>query len=192
MEKLRREKVWDVVSGTNPNPVPPAPQNLSASVIYPPTAISTSTASSMHHDPWHVHDGKVHSIISEHLNDSNALTYAGSGTSQEMFEHIMKKYEGTNIGINDFYTFANMMGCKYDDQASIKDHISSMAANAQKLAAMKCTLDDKFLAFLLLYSLPPTPLWEAFKSSILNSFPTSAKLTFDNVSDQLAAEITCT
>ena len=55
---------------------------------------------------------------------------------------------------------------------------------------MNKTLDDKFLAYLLLHSLPTTSAWETFKSSALNSLPTNLKLTFKNVSDHLQAEAT--
>ena len=57
---------------------------------------------------------------------------------------------------------------------------------------MNKTLNNEFLVFLLLYSLPLTPSWETFKSSVLNSLPTNSKLSFENVSDCLLTEVTCT
>lgn len=153
-ETLRKEKVWDVVSGLDPNPDQSTsastqtsiPSGSSASATsLPQTSASTATvplSSSSSRDPWHVRDGKAHGIISEHLSDHDALAYAIVATSKEMFDQITRKYEGTNIGVNAFYTFANMMGRKYDDANPIKDHISSLAADARKLTSMNKSFDD--------------------------------------------------
>lgn len=189
IEKLWTKKVYDCVSGADPNPNAVG-SNPSASVIYPP--VSSAPLSTMYHDhePWHVCDGKAHGIITQHLSDHDVLMYASYPTSKDLFDHIVRKYEGTNIGVNAFYTFTTMMGRKYIDRTSIDDHISSLASDSCKLISMSKTLDDEFLAYLLLHSLPNTSAWETFKSSVLNSLPTNLKLTFKNLSDRLQAKAT--
>ena len=188
VEKLCTEKVYSCISGddANLNLV----SNPTASVIYP--LISAVRSPSSFYNLWHVCDGKAHGIITQHLNDHDVLTYTSSPTSKELFDRIACKYEGTNIGVNAFYMFATMMGHKYTDGMPIDNHISTLASDSQKLILMNKTFNDKFLAFLLLYSLPLTPSWETFESSVLNSLPTNAKLSFENVSNHLLAEVTHT
>jgi hypothetical protein len=55
---------------------------------------------------------------------------------------------------------------------------------------MKKGIDDEFLAFLLLHSLPSDAMWETFKSSVLNSLALDAKLSFAAVESRLTAEAT--
>ena len=45
---------------------------------------------------------------------------------------------------------------------------------------MKYSVDDKVLSFILLNSLPNTPEWEMFKSSVVNTVEES-KLMFDSI-----------
>ena len=178
------------MSGADPNPNVVG-SNLSASVIYSSVSSALSMTSYCECEPWHVHDGKAHGIITQHLNDHNVLTYASCPTSKDLFDHIIHKYEGTNIGVNVFYTFTTTMGCKYINGTSIDNHVSFLTSNSHRLISMNKALDDKFLAYLLLHSLPSTSAWETFKSSVLNSLPTNSKLTFENASDHLQAEATC-
>ena len=132
VEKLHTEKVYGCISGDDANPN--IATNPTASVIYP--SISAVSSPSTFHDPWHVCNGKAHGIITQHLNDHDILTYASAPTSKELFDHIICKYEGTNIGVNVFYTFTTMMGCKYTDGTPINDHISTLASDARKLVSM--------------------------------------------------------
>ena len=125
VEKLHTKKVYGCILGddTNPN----IATNPTALVIYP--SISAVSPPSTCHNPWHIHDGKAHGIITQHLNNHDVLTYASAPTLKELFGCIICKYKGTNISINVFYTFTTMMGHKYADGTPINNHISTLASN---------------------------------------------------------------
>ena len=52
---------------------------------------------------------------------------------------------------------------------------------------MKYSVDDKVLSFIHLNSLPKTPEWEMFKSSVINTVEES-KLTFDSIETRITTK----
>jgi hypothetical protein len=139
-------------------------------------------------DRWDIRDAKAHGIIVNRINNRLALQFASKPTAKELFDAIVKEHENTNIGVSTFYTFVDMMNLHWDGTSSVSEHISSLSAANAKLVAMKKGFDDKFLAFLLLHSLPEATAWDNFKSSILGALPDGSVLSFTAVANHLTAE----
>ena len=58
------------------------------------------------------------------------------------------------------------------------------------LTAMKFAVDSKVMSFILLNSLLKTPMWEMFKSSLINTMEES-NFTFDMIETWIVAEDAC-
>uniref|UniRef100_A0A8H7XX46 Uncharacterized protein n=1 Tax=Psilocybe cubensis TaxID=181762 RepID=A0A8H7XX46_PSICU len=155
--KLKREKVYDVI--TNPR--------VDSSSITNPSIYPSTTFLATHVDSWEVRDGKAHGIITDHISDRLALATQNERTAAELYAKLYarEKWDG--------------------DPETVQDHISSLAAGDSKLVAMKKPIDSEFLGFLLLHSLPDDPVWEMFKTSILNAMPKDSKITFSDIADRL-------
>ncbi|KAF8585445.1 hypothetical protein K439DRAFT_1343532 [Ramaria rubella] len=106
-------------------------------------------------DSWDIRDGKAYSIIVKQL--SNTLIFKHIlmlQTSKELWESIMAQFEEQNMGISAFYTYAEMMNLKWDGSTDIHEHISKLRSAKQRLAGMKRKVNEEFMAFALLHSLP--------------------------------------
>ncbi|KJA17869.1 hypothetical protein HYPSUDRAFT_105098, partial [Hypholoma sublateritium FD-334 SS-4] len=107
-------------------------------------------------------------------------------TASSLYKKLVDIHQNQNVGASAFYTFIGMLETKWDGTPdTIQDHIATIAAGDSKLVAMKKPMDSEFLAFLLLHSLPDDPVWEMFKTSVLNTIPKDEKITFAGISDRL-------
>ena len=171
--KLRREKVYDVLKQPKPDP-----STTTLSTIYP--------SSAPHIDSWDVRDAKAHGIITDHICDRLVLATADELTAASLYNKLVDIHQNQNVGASAFYTFIGMLETKWDGSPdTVQDHIATIAAGDSKLVAMKKPMDSEFLAFLLLHSLPNDPVWEMFKTSVLNAIPKDEKITFSGISDRL-------
>ncbi|KAF8585379.1 hypothetical protein K439DRAFT_1276308, partial [Ramaria rubella] len=110
-------------------------------------------------DSWEVCDGKAHSIIVK-------------------CTHIQTWYVPTDVkgamGINGL--------------SNISEHISNICEAKRKLSSMKQTVDEQFMAFALLHSLPNTPKFETLIMTILNSIQSNNTISFSKVESHLMAQ----
>ncbi|KAF8578053.1 hypothetical protein K439DRAFT_1276579, partial [Ramaria rubella] len=94
---------------------------------------------------WEIRDGKAHSTIVKHL--SNTLIYKHVTPSQ----------------------MAKELWSSWDGSSEVNKHLSKLHAADKRLASMKRHIDDEFMAFFLLHSLPKTSQFETLMTTILNS-----------------------
>jgi Reverse transcriptase (RNA-dependent DNA polymerase)/Pol polyprotein, beta-barrel domain/gag-polypeptide of LTR copia-type/Integrase core domain/GAG-pre-integrase domain len=171
--KLRREKVYGVADGSEPK-----------------LAIAATSTAPLTGDSWELRDAKAHGIITEHICDRILLEVHSENTSKKLLDRITELHEKTNVGINAFYTYVELMNMRWDNASPLDTHIAAIRSANHRLTAMEKGIDDEFLAFLLLHSLPSDTMWETFKSSVLNSLVSDAKLSFAAVESRLTAEAT--
>ena len=90
-----------------------------------------------------------------------------------------KLHETPNIS-SAFYLFHQLFSSTWDGTSAVSEHISALQTIKSHLARMKYSVDDRVLSFILLNSLPNTPEWKMFKSSVVNTVEES-RLTFDSI-----------
>ncbi|KAJ7598178.1 hypothetical protein C8J56DRAFT_1038959 [Mycena floridula] len=71
---------------------------------------------------------------------------------QEMFDFINKTYEETNVSLNAFHTFTDMLSIKYEGLGSIEDHVAGVEACQKKLVR-----------------LPDDQKWDTFRTTTLGN-----------------------
>ncbi|KIJ11221.1 hypothetical protein PAXINDRAFT_15852 [Paxillus involutus ATCC 200175] len=158
LAKLRVEKVFGIVSGTD---IKPARQPLL------PHPISEN--------------GRNIRIL-----DSLLMKTRNEPSSKELFDALVKLHETLNIS-SAFYLFQQLFSSTWDGTSAVSEHISTLRTVESRLAGMKFSVDNKLLSFILLNSLPKTPEWEMFKSSVVNTVEES-NLTFDAIETRITAE----
>ena len=107
-------------------------------------------------------------------------------SAKELFDALMKLHETPNIS-SAFYLFKQLFSSTWEGTSAVSEHISSLRTVEACLAGMKISVENKILSFILLNSLPKTPEWEMFTSSVVNTVEDS-KLTFDAIETQVTAE----
>lgn len=184
MAKLQAEKVWGVVSGDDPEP--PSAAGPGATIYHAPTATLPPGTTA---DTWKIRNQKAHGTLMDTLSDNVALDFADAIHAKELWDAIITRFEKTNIGSRAFYTYVALMQTKWDGSRDIAEHISKICTLNCTLTAMKKPVEDKFLAFLLLFSLPSDDVrWEAYKSAVLNTIPDGKSLSFSEVEVHISAE----
>ena len=168
--KLRAEKVFGVTIGTNQKPI------LSSS--------SVTTTSDVHE--WQECDEKAHGIIQLHISDALLMKTHSYSSAKELFDVLVKLHETPNIS-SAFYLFKQLFSSTWDGTSAVSKYISSLQTVEARLAGMKISVESKILSFILLNSLPNTPEWEMFTSSVVNTVEDS-KLTFNAIETQVTAE----
>ncbi|KAF8582340.1 hypothetical protein K439DRAFT_1262212, partial [Ramaria rubella] len=113
---------------------------------------------------WEVHDGKAHSIIIKYM--SNSL----------IFKHVMSPQTSKALWES------------WDGSSNISEHISKICKAERKLSSMKQTVDEEFMVFALLHSLPNTPKFETLIMMILNSIQSNNTISFLEVESRLMAQ----
>ncbi|KAF8576109.1 hypothetical protein K439DRAFT_1281880, partial [Ramaria rubella] len=100
-------------------------------------------------DTWEIHDGKAHSIMVKYMSNSLIFKHV---TSPQTAKELWDSWDGTS---------------------DINTHVSKIRAAEKKLTSMKRWIDEEFLAFMLLRSLPKTQCFETLTTTIINSIPTN-------------------
>ncbi|KAF8576165.1 hypothetical protein K439DRAFT_1623071 [Ramaria rubella] len=162
---LVKEKVLGVVTGmdlssttTTPGTsTPPQPETMSKNIW---------------DNDW-INDRLVLCLESEGL-----APLAPATTSRKMYKKLVEIHCEVNVGINAFYNFVELIGLRWDGMSNVEEHVSCFSTINLKLTSLKKPIDNFFLAMLLLQSIPATPNWETFKSSVLNSLLSSTDLSF--------------
>jgi hypothetical protein len=173
--RLRRNKVYGHVTGITPKPT------------FTPAAKDTP-ATKVDGDSWDILDAKAHGILMDTIDDNTAMQVGDLATSKEVYDAIIRIYEGTNTDSTAFYTWVEMMNIAWDGSSPIGDHIAKIRACERRLAAVKRPVDSAITAYLLLHSLPSDNSWSSFTASVLNSLPPNTQLTFATVETRLLAE----
>ena len=168
--KLWAEKVFGITIGTNQKPI------LGSS--------SVTTASDIH--GWQECDEKAHGIIQLRISDALLMKTCSYSSAKELFDALVKLHETSNIS-SAFYLFKQLFSSTWDGTSAVSEHISSLQTVEAHLAGMKILVESKILSFILLNSLPKTPEWEMFTSSVVNTVEDS-KLTFDTIETQVTVE----
>ncbi|KAF8580771.1 hypothetical protein K439DRAFT_1267190, partial [Ramaria rubella] len=116
-------------------------------------------------DTWEICDGKAHSIIIKYM--SNSL----------IFKHVVSPQTSKELWNS------------WDGTSNISEHISKICTAERRLTSMKQQVDEEFMAFLLLRSLPKTQHFETLTTTIMNSIPThNTTLKFSDVESRLTVQ----
>ncbi|KIJ25903.1 hypothetical protein M422DRAFT_192871 [Sphaerobolus stellatus SS14] len=75
-----------------------------------------------------IQDAKAHSIITQYISDQLLLHLASETTMKGLFDHTVKIFEKTNVGITTFYKFILMMSLQWDGKSPVVQHISAISA----------------------------------------------------------------
>ena len=137
------------------------------------------------HD-WQERDEKAHGIIQECLSDALLLKTASCASAKELWDKLLSLLNAPNTS-STFYIFQQLFNVTLDGNSGVLEHITMLWTSESRLAAMKFAIDSKVLAFILLDSLPKTPEWEIFKSSLINTVEES-NLTFNAIETQIIME----
>jgi len=168
MEKLYSRKVYRVIVGTDTQ-----------------YTLRTSVTHSDVHD-WQECDEKAHGIIQEHLSNALLLKTASCASAKEFWDKHLSLLDALNTS-STFSIFQQLFNIAWDDKSRVLEHIAMLQTSEFHLATMKFAVDSKVMAFILLNSLPKTPEWEMFKSSLINTVEESS-LTFDVIETWIVAE----
>lgn len=189
--KLQREKVWGTISGDDPDlSTLPASAPSAAATTTSISTMPTSTTAPLSSlsDTWKIRNDKALGIIIEYISNEKLDLIADETSAKSAWEKLEKVHQGTNPGLNAFFTLKNMMQRKYADASSMEEHIATFAADNRKLTAMGKAIGDEMQAFLVLTSLPSTSIWDTFTTSLLQSLPANSTLTFETVSTRLLSQ----
>jgi len=170
-QRLRSGKVYGVITGTDTQPTP-----------------RTSVTHLAIRD-WQECDEKAHGIIQEHLSNALLLKTASCASAKELWDKLLSLLNAPNTS-SAFYIFQQLFNVAWDGNSRVLEHITTLQTSESRLTAMKFAVDSKVLAFILLNSLPKTPEWEIFKSSLINTVEES-NLTFDAIETWIIAEDAC-
>ncbi|KIK73704.1 hypothetical protein PAXRUDRAFT_177686, partial [Paxillus rubicundulus Ve08.2h10] len=161
--KLWREKVLGVALGTD--------TCLITSLSIPGTTITVPRA---------------HGIIQDSISDALLLKTEMHTTSKDLLDALLSIHQVSSLAFT-FYIFQQLFNSAWSGGSAISEHIVSLCTLKARLAGMKFMIDTRLLAFVLLNSLPKTPEWNMFTSSIINTVKDS-KLTFDAVETRITSE----
>lgn len=178
LAKLRAVGAGRIVTGEETRPL--------TTTVYP-QAHGTTTV-----EAWDLRAEKAHGILVEHISDAIALKFADCADVQELYRAITKEYEQTNTTVLAFYTWISLANTRWDGTSSIDDHIGRLLADHRRLTSLKKPMDDEFLAYALLNSLPSNSRWDTFRTTILSAIPIGQSLTFHDVDARIHAEVTRT
>ncbi|KAF8589069.1 hypothetical protein K439DRAFT_1333692 [Ramaria rubella] len=185
---LAKEKVLGVVTGTDLPSTTTTPETS--------TPLQLVITSQNIQDDWQTCDYKARGIIMDWIDDRLVLCLESEGlaplapatTSRKMSEKLVEIHCEVNVSINAFYNFIELIGLRWDGTSSVEEHVSHVSTINSKLTLLKKPINDFFLAMLLLQSIPVTPNWETFKSSVLNSLPSGTDLSFLALESRIIAE----
>lgn len=181
---LKEAKVWDIVTTASAPPVT-VPQA-------PPIVYYSSGSSTYNSDSWYIRDSKAHAIISAHVSDDIVIQVVENEgqSAKQLYDAISDLYNKTNTGTMSFYTFVELMNAKWDGtRKTLQEHLTFLTSSRQRLSALGRKIDDEFMAFLLLHTLPEGDKWETFKSTTLNALGKDQVLSFSDLSVKLKSTV---
>ncbi|KLO08111.1 hypothetical protein SCHPADRAFT_835752, partial [Schizopora paradoxa] len=109
-------------------------------------------------------------------------------SAKAVYDAINQMFNATNAGTIAFYTFVELFKYSWDGTSPIDDHITKLRSASNRLVSLKKPIDNEYLAFILLLSLPSNQFWDNFKSSIVSSQNSDTPLTFETVASRLAVQ----
>ncbi|KAG2740148.1 hypothetical protein P692DRAFT_20753932, partial [Suillus brevipes Sb2] len=164
IRKLQREKDWGTVSGEDPDP-----SALQASTTSP-AAPGTASASTSTTIPSTISSATSVPSDTWKIRNDKALGIIIEYVSNEKLDLIADQ------------TSAKAAWEK------LEKHIATFSADNRKLTAMGKAIRDEMQAFLVLTSLPSTPIWDTFTTSLLQSLPANSSLIFEIASTRLLSQ----
>lgn len=103
----------------------------------------------------------------------------------ELMERLDERSQQTNTAVSVARHLRKLLGTRYEDGASIEDHIAAIRAPLNALKALDSSVSDALGATILLLSFPETPEWDVFQTPILAAVTKAAPLTFNAVESAL-------
>jgi gag-polypeptide of LTR copia-type len=134
---------------------------------------------------WTKHDVDAFNVIVEHVDDNMITKFGNKTTSATIWKIVLSVNQDTHSGVTAFYIKIGIIEHKYIDGNPMANHIGWIWAENQCLLGIKKGLDDKFLALLLLHSLPKTEQWARLISNTIEATSDTIPLTVTHIKSQL-------
>ncbi|KAJ3522828.1 hypothetical protein NMY22_g11716 [Coprinellus aureogranulatus] len=212
--KLQIAKVWGVIDGTDPRPVVPL-ITVSVQSATPTLSPSTSPSADPDESPqqaprtesvaqtpdpiaseklreWHIRDARALGLITANVSDALAIELDDipSQTAKTAYEHIIKKFEKTNAGATAFGTLLDLLDLRWGGASdTFEQHTGNFTKLSTKLTALGEPISPLFKSLFFLRSLPSTPIWDIFRTAMLNSVSDIKTLTYENIATRAAGQV---
>ena len=177
---LRSKDVLGIVDGSDPKAS--GTPHVSPVIYYSEYETITS------HTAWLRRDEEARALICDRVSDAIMLQVGEMESAKAIYDAITQMFNATNAGTIAFYTFVELFESSWDGTSPIDDHITKIRSASNRLIALKKPIDNEYLAFFLLLSLPSNQFWENFKSSVISSQNPDSPLTFETVVSRLSAQ----
>ena len=149
-------------------------------------SLTSSVSSTEDTQKWMERNEKAHDIIQDHISNALLIKMRSHKTAKALFDALIEIYWAASLPTT-FYTFWQLFASTWDGTSPISDHITSLQTLETQLARMKFSIDQRVLAFILPNSLPKTPEWNSFTSSVINTVE-ETKLTLDAIKVHILSE----
>ena len=108
---------------------------------------------------------------------------------KEVWEKLVLWHKDTHTGLSAFYTKVGILEKKYTNSEDMHTHLNFLTVENRKLD--KKAFDDKFLAQIMLVSLPQDSTWETIIVVLLQSASDTTPLSTTIVSTKLMQDYCC-
>ncbi|KAF5387137.1 hypothetical protein D9615_002165 [Tricholomella constricta] len=169
-------------------PSPTDPAGLAAHAAATQTESDRYDRELIRYLEWQTKDDLATSVIVKLIDETQDVHIEGATTSYELLTRLQKAHVETSSGVTAFYTKVGMLQRKYIDGESMQAHISALLNDNARLRASKDESDDKFIAQLLLLTLPQSTTWEMLTVALLQNTTPSNPLTVSDVTARLLQE----
>lgn len=190
--ELMIEKVYGIISGTDPTPTAVTTTILVADAggtNTTPTPVVTQP------DPdklreWHVRNDKALGLILKSISRSLQIEYGSATDAKVTHESLVSKFSKTNISSTAFSTFIELSDLRWDGTSSFEEFAGKFSTLNARLETFGQKLGEQFLALMFLKALPNEANWNVFRTAVLNSTDQLESITFSNVRSRAAAQVT--
>lgn len=185
---------WEIVLGTERIPTPTAlitipatGTTLSATEIHANSAIEKSNTAARRE--FTKRRARAKKIIVDSLGDSqviHVLDFASHDDAPKlMWDALTAVHQNTHSGVTSFALKIQMLETKFADGTDMAAHITALRMTNTRLASMKQSFDDSFMAFLLLFTLPASTEWQNVRTMAVESTTDEKPLNSADVEGRL-------
>jgi gag-polypeptide of LTR copia-type len=182
--RLKSHRVWRIVEGSDTQPDTPTPLSASAKKV----------EWSMHElamealREWQLRNDMATGLIIEMISEDQEWHIENYTSAKDLWDKLQTVHECMHTGIASFYIKIGILEKKFIEGDSMQAHIDFLTLENQKLAASKTSFNDKFMAQVILMSLPRPSTWDTVAITLLQSALNSKPLSTSDVTARLLQE----
>lgn len=154
--KLKKAKVWRVVTRDDPRPVPPVTPDAAANAAQQAQYALEKKGIR----EWELNDNAASGILMELIAPDQERHIEDYKSAKDFWDRLKAVHQTAHTGIAAFYMKVGMIKREFVKGESMQLHIDFLLGENKKLAASKQAFDDEFMAQLILMSLPSPSLWD--------------------------------